>query len=78
MPQRTLRRTPRTRIGGGRVQAILENIEVEGAEIFRAKILQGLHYLVEFVVLVIGTDLRLQLSRHGERITIDFEPLIDG
>ena len=78
VPQRVLCRAAGSGACGAGVQTVLEDIEVEAAEVFRAKSLQRLHDAVEFVFPVIGFALRLQLARHGPRVAVDFQPLLDG
>ena len=75
VPQRTLRRATGARIALRRVETVLEDVEVETAEIFRTEVLQGLHDAVEFIAIVVGLGIRLQLARHGQRVTINLQPL---
>ena len=74
MPQRVLCRAPCPGILGRGVEAILEDVEVKTAEVFRAEGLQRLHDAVEFVLAVIGLALVLHLPRHGQRVAVDFQP----
>ena len=76
MPQGALRRTTCLGVHSGGVKAILENVEVEAAEVFRAESLQGLDHAVELVFTVVGLALGLHLPGHGQRVTVDFQPLL--
>ena len=74
VPQRVLCRAARLRVGGGGVEAILEDVEVKTAQVFRTESLQRLHDAVEFVPAVILFALRLQAARHGQYVAVDFQP----
>ena len=56
------------------VEAVLEDVEVEGAEILGAEALQRLHHLVELEALVVGDALLLQLARQRQRVAVDLQP----
>src|SRR5712691_13139414 len=50
--ERVLRRAPRARIRGARIQAVLEDVEVERAEVLGAERLKLRHGRMKFVFLV--------------------------
>jgi hypothetical protein len=72
-----LRRAARARIRRRRVQAVLEDVEVEAAEVFGAEGLQRLDDAVELVAFVIGDAAFLQLAGQRQRVAVDFQPLVD-
>ena len=68
---RRLRRAPRQAIGRRRVETILEDVEIEGAQFLGGVVLQRLHHLVEFETLVVGADLRLQARQAQQGVAVE-------
>ena len=77
MPQRRLGGTAGNRLGCRGVQAILEDVEVETAEILGAEGLQGLDDAMEFVLVVVGAAAGLQFAGQREGVAVDLQPLLD-
>ena len=77
MPERGLRCATGRRIFGRGVEPILENVEVEGAEFFRAEDLQRLHHAVELEGSAVGFGLLGHLAGEGQRVAVDVQPLLD-
>ena len=75
MPQGRLRRTARVRAQAGGVQTVLQNVQVEATQVFRAVRLQLRHHRVELVARVVVFDLLLQRCHVGQRIAVDLEHL---
>ena len=75
--QRVLRGTPCAAVGAAGVEAVLQDVEVEAAEVFRAEALQLLHDEVEFVGVVMRLQFALQLARQRQRVAVDFQPVLD-
>jgi hypothetical protein len=85
VPERGLRRSARARRRRRRVEAVLEDVEVERAEVFRAEHLQLGDDRMEFVGaevaaaedaarrIELADDLRLQRGRAGEHPAVDLE-----
>nr|GEU28492.1 hypothetical protein [Tanacetum cinerariifolium] len=77
VPQRGLRRAARRRIHGRRVQAVLEDVEVEAAQVFRAVVLDLRVHGLEFILRVVLGDFFLQRGHVGQRVAVDFQHLLD-
>src|SRR2546426_5807623 len=75
--ERGLRRATGKRVGLARVEPVLEDVEEERAEVLGAERLQLLRHQVELVALVVRGNLLLRARRHGERIAVDLEQLVD-
>ena len=75
--ERVLRRAPRGRIRGARIQAVLEDVEVERAEVLRAERLQPRDRGMELELLAVGEDRGLQLGGERGRIAVDLQPILD-
>src|SRR5467141_2452872 len=75
--ERGLRRAPRQRVRLAGVEAVLQDVEAEGAEVLGAEPLELLRDQVELVALVIPGNLFLRARRHGERVAVDLEQLVD-
>src|SRR5882672_1160228 len=73
--ERALRRAARRGIGLAGVEPVLEDVEVEGAEILRAEREQALRHEMELVALVIRAHRLLHLRGYGERVAIDLHHL---
>src|SRR6266487_5148904 len=72
--ERVLRRAPRGRIRGARIQAVLEDVEVERAEVLRAERLQPRDRGMELEFLAVGEDRGLQHGGERGRIAVDLDP----
>ncbi len=77
VPQRGLRGAARQAASGGGVQAVLEDVEVEGAQVLRAEHLQRLHDAVELHLRVVGLGLLRELAGEGERVAVEIQPLLE-
>ncbi len=75
--QRGLRRASGARIGGRGVQAILQHVQIEAAQVLGAEHLQLGDHRVELVDVVMREDLALQFGRARERVAIDLQPFVD-
>ena len=75
VPQRRLRAAPRARAGRGGVEPVLQDVEVEGAQVLRAVDLQLGHHRVELVDLVVRQHLGLELRGAAQRVAVDLEQL---
>ena len=64
-PDRSLRRPPPARIGSGGVQTVLENVEVERAQVHHAEIVNAMVDLVKSEFVVPANHIR----RHGRSLT---------
>ena len=73
--QRILRGAARAAAGAAGVEAVLQNVQIETAEVFRAEALQFLHDEVEFVGVVVRLKFALQLACQGQHVAIDFQPV---
>src|ERR687888_432797 len=69
--ERALRRAPRHGVRLTGVEAVLEDVEVERAEVFRGERLQPLRDQVELVARVIRGNRLLHLGGHGEGIAVE-------
>mmetsp|Transcript_70457 Transcript_70457/g.166067 ORF Transcript_70457/g.166067 Transcript_70457/m.166067 type:complete len:326 (+) Transcript_70457:628-1605(+) len=78
LPQRGLGRAAGQALGRRGVEAVLQHVEVEGAEVLGAIDLQLGHHRVELVALEVGQDLGLQLGRAGQRIAVHLQQLGGG
>src|SRR5450759_4737963 len=75
--QRVLRRASCLRVLAGRVQPVLENIEVKPAQILGAETLQLLRHEMEIVIVVVAHHFLLQGLHERERIAVDLQPLFE-
>src|SRR5467141_971639 len=75
--ERGLRRATGKRVSLTGVEPVLEDVEEEGAEVLGAARLELLRHQVELVALVVPSNLFLRARRHGERIAVDLEQLVD-
>src|SRR5213592_1582645 len=75
--ERGLRRATGKRVGLARVEPVLEDVEEERAEVLGAERLQLLRHQVKLLAIVVRGDLLLRARRHGERIAVDLEQLVD-
>ena len=73
VPQRGLRGAARERLRRRGVEAVLQHVEVERAEVFGAVDLQLGDDRVELVDLVVREHLGLQLRRARERVAVDLQ-----
>src|SRR5258706_368615 len=64
--KRGLRGATRPRIGAAGIEPVLENVEVEAAQVLRAEILQLLYHKVELVTRVVRGDFLMQAVRSEE------------
>src|SRR3989442_15485478 len=65
-------------LGRAGVQAVLEHVQVEAAQVFRAEQLQLGHHGVEFIDLVVGQQLGLELGGAGQGPAVDLQQLFGG
>src|SRR3989442_185272 len=75
--ERGLRRATGKRVGLARVEPGLVDVEEERAEVLGAERLQLLRHPGELVAIVVRGNLLLRARRHGERIAVDLEQLVD-
>ncbi len=75
VPQRVLRRAPRRGIGAAGVEPVLEDVEVERAEVLGAERLQLLRHEVELVAVVVRRQLVLQPRGERDGVPVDLDPL---
>src|SRR5574341_2279996 len=78
VPQGRLRRAPRKRSCAAGVEPVLEDIQVEGAELLGAERLQLLRDEMELEARVVGLHLVLQARRQRERVAVDLDHLRHG
>ena len=73
VPQRRLRAAARQRLRRRGVEPVLEDVEVERAQVFRAIDLQLGHHRVELVDLVVRQHLGLELRGARQRVAVDLQ-----
>jgi len=73
VPQRSLRRAPRHRVRAAGIEAILQDVEVERAQVLGAERLQALRHEVELVARVVGGNLLLHARGHGEGVAVHLQ-----
>src|SRR5438876_8959703 len=69
--QRGLRGTARAAVAPGGVEAILQHIEIEAAELLGAIRLQALYREVELVALVVASDRLKKSICLGDRVAVE-------
>ncbi len=77
MHHRGLRGTPRVTVGPGRVQAILDHVEVKAAHVHDAEVVQRLVDQVKLVALVGRDDRRLQPGRARDGPAVELHQVGD-
>ena len=73
LPQGGLGAAPRQRRARRGVQAVFQDVEVKGAQVFAAEDLEFGNHRVELVHLVVGQDVGLQLRRARQRPAVDLQ-----
>src|SRR5262249_25600043 len=76
--ERSLRRPTRPTGARGRIPAILEDIEVEAAQLFGTIALELLHHWVELELAVRIGEFGKVRVRHRERVAVELEQLAHG
>ena len=76
VPQRGLRAAPGHALGRRGVEAVLQHVQVEGAQVLAAIHLQLGHHRVELIDLEVGQDLALQRAGAGQGVVVDLQQLL--
>src|SRR6476659_1940828 len=72
--QRTLRRASWNTLGCGGIKPVLENIQIETAQIFGTEIMQSMHRQVKFVALIILCQFILKYPRERQHVAVNLQP----